>query len=224
VNHEYVKIEHWKNRSLENIAQEIDGIFYTESWSNIEEVDSLYSISNFGRLKRNEGFISVGNFKRKMKEKILCFSPKNDDKYIKVTLKKGNHEMVNTSVHRLVGKYYVPNPDNKPEINHFDGIKWNNIWVNLFWETQLDNIIHAKEHGLDKQIGETHHKCVLNKEIVVDIFNSPLSNKELAEKYSISRTTAYDIKNGGSWSHVTGKTSENISRKGKIKILSISNV
>lgn len=51
-------------------------------------------------------------------------------------------------IHRLVALAYIPNPDNKPEVNHKDGNKTNNNFMNLEWATTQENFIHALRHGL----------------------------------------------------------------------------
>lgn len=51
-------------------------------------------------------------------------------------------------ISRLVGEYYVPNPEDKPVINHLDGNKKNNLYTNLEWSTISENTKHAFDHGL----------------------------------------------------------------------------
>lgn len=110
------------------------------------------------------------------------------------------------SIHRLVALTFIPNPKNKPEVNHLDGDKSNNHISNLVWATAKENINHAYSTGLMNGIGgEKCHKATISNETVLEIFNSPLSNRELATLYNLDYFLVYQIKAGINWSSVTGK-------------------
>jgi len=74
--------------------------------------------------------------------RFLTLMEKNEG-YIYVKLGSKSHR-----VHRLVAQTYIPNPENKPQVNHMDGNKSNNMLCNLEWATQSENIQHACDTGL----------------------------------------------------------------------------
>lgn len=77
-------------------------------------------------------------------------------KYIRVPLSSKNIPK-HFSVHRLVAQCFIPNPENKPFINHIDGNPQNNHVSNLEWCTRSENIRHAFKLGLIKpRKGEDH--------------------------------------------------------------------
>ena len=75
---------------------------------------------------------------------------KNSIGYLRVNLSnKGKRKQL--LVHRLVANAFIPNPNNKPEVNHIDGDKENNNVVNLEWTTRSENETHAYKNGLQVQ-------------------------------------------------------------------------
>lgn len=99
-------------------------------------------------LRRNEKYYvnKIGEvYSTRMKRKL---TPKvNHDGYLRVQIwEKGNVEFV--SIHRLIAETFLPNPDNKPFVNHLNGDKQDNRIENLEWCTQKENIAHAWKTGL----------------------------------------------------------------------------
>lgn len=67
---------------------------------------------------------------------------KDKDGYLYVTFHK-NNKITHKRVHRLVAEAFIPNPENKPEVNHKNGIKDDNRIENLEWATRSENEKHA---------------------------------------------------------------------------------
>jgi NUMOD4 motif-containing protein/HNH endonuclease len=115
-----------------------------EVWKDIRGYEGLYQISSLGRIKSLPKHYWCGlnhASKKEMKEMYMKFNP-NQDGYYLVGLSK-NGEQKRFSVHRLVAKAFIPNPKNKPQVNHIDCNIINNSVSNLEWSTNLENQLHA---------------------------------------------------------------------------------
>lgn len=125
--------------------------------------------------------------------KMLKPQPNNKG-YLRVTLCGKKY-----FVHRLVAEKYIPNPENKEQVNHKDGDKNNNSVENLEWVTNQENRNHAIENNLHLQ-GDKCPWAKLTSEQVKEIReNTQHSIKELAEIYDISISTINDILNFRTW-------------------------
>lgn len=111
--------------------------------------------------KENEGInvLSLFDGKYEVTEDGLVYSNVGTRKaLIGKTTKEGyrmvvltvNNKKIYKNVHRLVAENFLPNPENKPEINHKDGDKLNNKVSNLEWCTSSENQEHARDMGLQK--------------------------------------------------------------------------
>lgn len=105
-------------------------------------------------------------------------------------------------VHRLVAMKYIPNPENKPQVNHKDGNKLNNAVENLEWVNNKENSLHALHNGW-MRTEEKHQFAKLTRDDVAYIKSHPESSrKELSEKFHISQHTISDIRTGRTWKTV----------------------
>lgn len=130
-----------------------------EIWKDIDGYEGLYEVSDLGRiksLKRNRfmnGYISL---------------------YQEVKLTK-NKSYIPFLVHRIVATEFIPNPENKEEVNHKNGIKTDNRAVNLEWNTPKENMEHAVRTGLKNHSGEgnpcygRHAEKHPHSKIVIDL-------------------------------------------------------
>lgn len=103
------------------------------TWKDVIGYEDLYSISNTG--------LVLG----KRSNKVL--KPFCSRGYARVSL-SNRGKTAHVSVHRLVATHFIPNPDNKPQVNHINGDKLTNTAINLEWVTCSENHKHAYKIGL----------------------------------------------------------------------------
>lgn len=149
-----------------------------EIWKSIEGYEGLYEVSNFGRIKSLPRYVILGNGKmceRLIDEKILEQKTTTKFGYKKVSLNK-NKKQKTFVIHRLVASAFIPNPENKPQVNHKDGVKTNNNLENLEWVTASENQIHALKLGLVvPKRGKDHY-----------LYNNPKANPQYGKKGILS--------------------------------------
>lgn len=109
-----------------------------EIWKDIEGFEGRYAVSSWGRVKGLHGILTPYE---------------NHKGYLKVGLLR-NGKRVKRRVHRLVAQAFIPNPENKPEINHIDGNKKNNSFSNLEWVTGEENREHFYYLGLEFRLAK----------------------------------------------------------------------
>ena len=128
-------------------------------WKDVEGFEGIYKISNEGVLISTPRFGVKGGVKKRTKI---------ERGYESYSLHKDG-KSCNKLVHRLLAEHFIPNPDNKPYVNHIDGNPSNNTLDNLEWVTQLENIQHAIRTGLMNNKGENHYGAKLTNQEVLEI-------------------------------------------------------
>lgn len=175
-----------------------------EKWKKLDglvECGNHYAVSNFGNVK---------NINRDSKLALI----KDKDGYLTVgfSFKK---KIKRYRVHRLVALAFIPNLENKPEVNHIDNVRSNNNVVNLEWSTKKENIHYAKKSGnmngnkmksFEKWQGNKNSSAVLDEKVIHDIVSDWNTGEytftSLSGKYNMSRSAISALINRKSWKHL----------------------
>ena len=125
-----------------------------ELWKDVKDYEGLYQVSTFGRVRSLDKYIDVKirNVDKVLKQGKILKPVCNKNGYLKVNLCK-NGKVKIYSLHRLVAKTFIPNPDNLPCVNHKDEDKTNNYPYNLEWCT----------HEYNNNYGTHNERIALNK-------------------------------------------------------------
>ncbi len=178
---------------VDTIVHPNPGFIVMEKWRDVKGYKGYYQASNLGRIKslKRHGVV---------KDRILI--PLIDDLgYLRLHLYKGGRG--DHFISKLVAQAFIPNPNNKPEVNHIDGIKNNNNINNLEWCTRSENMIHAHRSGLlNDRRGACNANSKLTKSQVIQIRQSNKIYKVLAKEFRVSSYTIERIKNRRSWKHI----------------------
>lgn len=107
-----------------------------------------YQVSNKSIIRNKQGQIMKTHI-NSFGYEVVCFYKERKNKWCKV--------------HRLVAEAFIPNPENKPQVNHINGDKTDNRIENLEWVTASENMKHAFSHNLCENTREAVRNRMLNK-------------------------------------------------------------
>lgn len=166
-----------------------------EIFKDIIGYEGRYQISNLGNVKSLSRKTRFGNNYKISKEKILkIFMHKKGYAYVYLLI---NSKKKNLLVHRMVALHFIINPENKPQVNHINGIKTDNRVENLEWNTSKENLKHAVLLGLNKKDGINNYKSKLSLTDVLSIRKNEkkLNQRQLSLYYGINQTSISNIIN-----------------------------
>jgi len=165
------------------------------TWLPVKGYEGIYEVNNIGDVRsltyipKNRTGVQTGRVLKQQK----CHKG-----YLRVCLVFENKKF-NTGAHRLVAFAFIPNIENKPQVNHINGIKTDNRVENLEWCTNKENQLHAVKNNLhNPNYGENHHMSKLTNNEAYEIrnkINNGYSIKELSIAHNISFQSIWKIKN-----------------------------
>lgn len=171
-----------------------------EIWKVVEGYNGVYSVSSFGRIRtktrkcvRSDG--TVMTYNGKILKQSDAAGRKKGYKLIHFYREDGRDTW---QVHRVVATAFIPNPENKPCVNHINGIKDDNRVENLEWSTYAENNAHALETGLKDQTPSSYNSKLtkLDYEARKDIIENykfkvkGFTFVDFAKKYGVDEQTA----------------------------------
>ena len=171
----------------------------TEKWKDIIGYKGYYMISNQGNVKSLDRKIMCNGVYIQLKEKIIK-SFANAKGYRSVLLSRDGIQK-RYWLHRLVAIAFIPNPGNKPTVNHKKGLKAGNGVSNLEWATQAENNEHSYKVLGKKCIRKKGSENKFSKKIGVyhtngDKISEYTSVKEAAKGLGVSRSFIYLLTRG----------------------------
>lgn len=168
-----------------------------EEWKEIPEYQGIYEASNFGNIRSLDKTINCNGSKIIRKGKTLSLFQKKSNGYLHVNLYREARKSKSYRVHRLIGITFIGNPPTKKhQINHINGIKYDNRVENLEWCTAKENISHSNKLGLR---GNTAKERKITWEQVEEIrkkIDENHTQQSIADEYGVSRQLIGYIKNG----------------------------
>lgn len=163
-----------------------------EIWKDVIGYEGLYQISSMGKVKSLQQGNAIGS-KITYREKIMKPRLKKSG-YYDVGLKtKGRQKRFR--INRLVAMHFIPNPENKPFVNHKEGIKSDNRMAKLEWCTHSENMEHYKV-TMNRNNERNFRKCTLQISLdgfLIGVYNS---RKEASERTNINICSIFKALNG----------------------------
>lgn len=176
-----------------------------EIWKPVPEFEDAYAISENGAIKSLSRYVKCGKNGAgiRLKPEQVIKPYLGTDGYLYVFLSY-NKRVKHLAVHRILAKIFIPNPENKREVNHINTIRTDNSLLNLEWATPQENIQHSIKIGNNTQClpGENNPAAKLTNNDVFKIRLEEGSHSVIAKKYNVSRRTIGFIKRRERWAHL----------------------
>lgn len=173
-----------------------------ENWNTTSLTPSFVLASNLGRIKTINRIDTIG---RRVKGRILRIKTGKDG-YQRVSF-HDNGKQRYFLVSRLVAAAFIHNHAQLPCVNHKNGVLSDNTLENLEWSSSSDNMKHAYRtlgRRTVSQKGVDHNMAKLTENGVLQIrkIGKSLGLKKIAEMFSVSKCTIWEIQRRATWNHI----------------------
>jgi hypothetical protein len=176
-----------------------------EEWVAVEDYEGLYEVSNLGKVRSIARKITysdgrVYNYSSKILSVNFCGKYKLPYVHLYKESKRESRLL-----HRVVAKAFIPNSDNKTDVNHIDGDRKNNASSNLEWTTRLENMQHGFETGLINNTGINHGNNIYSEDQIQEVVNMIFlgyKQGEISNKTKVKIGTIQAIRQGKQWTHI----------------------
>jgi hypothetical protein len=171
-------------------------------------------VPNYSRyFASTDGEIKTFSWKGKNKEAIM--KPSLDGSgYLRTMLKRDDGKTHTIKVHRIIAQTFIPNKEDKPQVNHKNGIRSDNRVINLEWVTISENQIHSYNFlDRERKFGEKNSQATLTDAQVIEIranykygrksrHEGGESKPQIAKRYNTTKYVIGKIVTNQTWKHL----------------------
>lgn len=189
------------------LAVNLERVFvFMEIWKDIVGFEGYYQVSSIGNVRSLDRYVKHNYGGKRFCKGIVLKNILDKDGYHRVNLKV-KQKGFSRFVHRLVCEAFIPNPENKAQVNHINGIKGDNRLSNLEWSTIYENRQHAYDTGLQNSYTRRGIRNNFNKLSEEDVIlirkiykeEIDVTQRDLANKFEISQACVSFIIKRKTW-------------------------